>query len=737
MGLLENTLVLGAIIAAIFIFGTLILFSRWYKKATQGQALIRTGVGGLKVSFNGMLVIPVLHRLEVMDISLKSFTLERMEKEGLICKDNMRADIKVTFFIKVNQKEEAVKTVAQSIGTARASDRELLIQLFDAKFSEALKTVGKRFDFEELYSERNKFKSAMLEEIGEELNGYFLEGAAIDYLEQTKIQHLNPENILDSQGIRKITELTAEQHKKTNQLQRDEEKEITRQNVEAKETVLDLERQLADKEANQRKDVASIKARTQSEIEKIEQEERLKAENARIITEEELGKAEERKEKEIIILRKEKEAIEARKTEEVEKERQIAATDREKAVELAQIEKTKNVEQDRRDIQKTIKERIELERETVIEQEKIKDTQAFANAERLKKVAILAAEQKAEEDLVKEIKAAEAHKKSAELRAEQTKLEAIVEREVVDKKAEAKKIMADADAEEAAALGLSEARVMEAKAEALRKQGEAEASIIKQKALAEADGIKATKAAENAAYEEKGKIDVRVLEEKGLAEANVIGIKADSTKKQGLAEAEVLERKGLVEADVMEKKAFAEAKKIEAKAEAMKKLDGVGKEHEEFKLKLEQETQLSLAKINIQKDIAAVQAQAMAEALKASKINIVGGETMFYENIMNAITRGRAFDSLIDSSEALTGLKDAVLNGQSGEGQHNLIERLKGFVSQFGLSANDLKNLTLSALLMRMLSMSPDEETKGLLNGMLNTAKNAGLLDKKASTLLS
>jgi uncharacterized membrane protein YqiK len=718
-------LIFGAITILVLILGILMLYARWFKKPIQGQAFVITTRQGILVKFNGTVVIPILHRLEIMDISLKSFTLERMGKEGLICQDNMRADIKVTFFIKVNKTEEAVKNVAQSIGTARASDRELLIQLFDAKFSEALKTVGKKFDFEDLYSERDKFKKEMLAEIGEELNGYSLEGAAIDFLEQTKLEFLDPSNILDSQGIRKITELTATQHKLTNQIRRDEEKEIKRQDVEARETVLDLEKQNVDKEEKQKEDIASIKARAHSVIAKTQQEELLKSERARIETEEEVQKAEERKQKEVMILNKERLAIEARKTEEVEKERSIAITDREKAVELAQIDKLKSVEQDRRDIQKTIKERIELERETVVEEEKIKDTRAQAEADRIKKVAITAAEQSAEEGLVKEIKAAEARKKAAELKADQDRLEATVEREVVDKKAESKKIMADANAQEAAAIGLSEARVMEAKSAALDKQGQAEANIIRQKALAEAEGIQAKQASENEAYEEKGKIDIKILEERGIVESKIINIKADSVKKQGLAEAEV-----------MEKKALAEAKKIEAKAEAMKKLDGVGREHEEFKLKLEQETQLAMAKINIQKDITESQAKALAEAFKSSKINIVGGETMFYENIMKAITRGQSFDHMIDNSDALSGVKQSLLNGSNGDGKHSIIDKVKDFLGQFGLESNDVKNLTISALLMKMLSMDSDEETKGTLNSLLNSAKKAGVLDKKVNNWL-
>jgi flotillin len=103
--LLEGSILVGAIIVGIFI-GILILFSRFFRKVTQGQAIVRNGIGGTKVSFNGMIVIPVAHQAEYMDISVKRIEIERKANEGLICKDNLRADIKVAFFVRVNKTPE-------------------------------------------------------------------------------------------------------------------------------------------------------------------------------------------------------------------------------------------------------------------------------------------------------------------------------------------------------------------------------------------------------------------------------------------------------------------------------------------------------------------------------------------------------------------------------------------------------------------------------------------------------
>ena len=72
------------------------------------MAMVRTGSGGTKVEFDkGMFSIPVLHMVELMDLSVKTVEIGRMKEEGLICKDNIRADIKVVFFVRVNKRSGA------------------------------------------------------------------------------------------------------------------------------------------------------------------------------------------------------------------------------------------------------------------------------------------------------------------------------------------------------------------------------------------------------------------------------------------------------------------------------------------------------------------------------------------------------------------------------------------------------------------------------------------------------
>ena len=688
--------------AGLILFLVIVYFAiiaMFYKKIPQGQALVRTGFKGTKVATDkGLYVVPVFHRVEIMDISVKKIQIERLGNDGLVCKDNMRADIKVAFFVRVNSEVEFIKKVAQTIGCERASHITTLEELFEAKFSEALKTVGKKFHFTELYEARREFRDEIVDIIGTDLNGYTLEDCAIDYLEQTPVQYLKADNILDAEGIKKITELTAAQNIKANLIKRDEEKVIRKQDVEAREAILELDKQLAEKEEQQKREIANIKAREEAETLKVAEEERLKSESARIVTEEKVQVAEENMQRQIIVAAKNKQRTEAVETERVEKDRMLEATERERIVTLAQIEKEKVVEVEKKNIQDVIRDRVMLEKGVVEEQESMKDIQAFKTADRDKQVKITVAEADAEEALIKTIKAAEAQKEAAKQKAEEINIEAQAQKEASEKEADARKTLAEATAKEEATIGLSEAQVMHAKADAHERQGLVEATIIEKKAKAEAAGILA---------------------------------KAGAIKEEGVAEAEVIKEKALAQAVGNKEIALAEAAGIEEKAEAMKKLDGVGKEHEEFKLRLEKELKVDLAQINIQKDIADAQASVIGEALKAANIDIVGGETMFFDQIVNQITRAKGVDRLVQHSSNIQEVKDAILGSDDVKG--NLLDKVKDFAQQYGISSEDIKNLTIANLLMDLKQRSAGSDDETLFGNLFNLAKGLGLSDKKLS----
>ena len=647
---------IGAGIILLIVIGLALIVMKFYQKVEQGQAMIVNTMKEVpEVTFTGRTVWPIIHKKEFMIISLKTIEIDRRGRDGLICKDNIRADIKVTFFVRVNKTKEDVLKVAQAIGCDRASKQSTIDELFSAKFSEALKTVGKKLEFEELYEERDRFRDAIIEVIGKDLNGYVLEDAAIDYLEQTPVSSLDANNILDAQGIRKITELTTKQHILTNEFERDEETKIKKRDVEARERILELERIEADAEARQQREIATVRSREKAEQEKVESEERLKSEMARIATDQEVMVMEENKMREVEVAANNRQRAVAIEEEKVKKVRELEIVGREREVALQEINKEKDIEVEKKNIADVIRERIAVEKTVAVQEEQIKELRVVEEARRNKQATVIQAEALAEQDLIKEIKAAEARETTAKHRANERISMAEAEREAAGKEADAKIRLAEGIREEQAAPGLAEAKVIEAKAEAQQKQGEAEAVVMASKFKAEAAGA----------------------EEIGMANVRVKEADAQGEEQQAMVAVNIQ----IAEARAIEERYAAEARGLKEKFAALSTMDDKVREHEEYRMGLDMSHVENMKAIEANTGIAEIQAKVLAEALKEANIDIVGGNGDFLEKFMSSLSVGKAVDGAIGKSNILQAAVSKVMNLGSGqkfdkEAVTNLIKKL-------------------------------------------------------------
>jgi uncharacterized membrane protein YqiK len=639
------TVGVGVLLAVLMLvgLGLFLMITRLFRKVEQGKALIISKVRRVDVTFTGAVVLPVLHKAEVMDISVKTIEIERTGHEGLICRDNIRADIRITFFVRVNKTVEDVIKVAQAIGTARASDRETLQELFNAKFSEALKTVGKQLDFVDLYTKREEFRDQIVRVIGTDLNGYSLEDAAIDFLEQTPMNRLDPANILDAQGIRKITELTAIEHVRTNEFQRHEEKEITRQNVDAKETILELQRRQADAEIRQKREIETIRAREEAAISRVQAEERLKAHAAHLRTDEQLGVQRENLAREVAVAEKNRERVIAIESERIEKDRLLEVVARDRATQLAGIAKDKEVEAEKREIADVVRERIAVEKTVAEQEEAIKRLRTVEEAERTRQAVVIQAEAKAQEGLVKDIKAAEAAELAAAHKAREALVLAEARQQAAELDAQAKIRLAEGTMAEAAATGLAAVQVRERDAEAIEKVGRAEATVAAQQARVAADAVR------------------------------------DRLK--------------------------GEAAGLTDKAAAMAALDEASRQHEEYRLRLEADKEIRLAGIDVQRQIAEAQARVLATGLEKANIDIVGGDSVFFDRLMSAIALGKGVDRFVGHSDVAKALAGPWL-----EGSANPVDDLAKLLGS--VNTGDVSNVALSALLLRHLRPNGAEKVE-------------------------
>jgi uncharacterized membrane protein YqiK len=704
-------------IGAVLVLGILVLIARTWRQVDQGRAMIVNKMGSEpKVTFTGAVVLPIINKAEVMDLSVKSIEIARRGKEGLICADNIRADIKVAFFVRVNPTTDDVLKVAKSIGCARASQQSTLEELFAAKFSEALKTVGKKMEFEQLYTERDVFKDQIIRVIGKDLNGYALEDAAIDYLEQTPIETLDPNNVLDALGIKKITAITTGAAIDTNQLKQTERMELGRQNLASDEAVFRFDQQRAEAAAKKDKEIAIATAREENEASRFRLEEEKRTYVERQRAEEQIQMAEQAK------LRAVQVSEQGRIREvEVEKVRVTKAHDleqvtRDREVALGTIEKDKVLEAEKRAIADIIRARVAVDKTVAVEEESIKDLRVDAEAKRHKNATIVGAEAAAQELFIKDIKKAEAEQQVATAHAKKQLILAEAAMEASDKEARAAIRRSEGAQAEHSAEGLAHVRVKEADALAIEKTGLAEARV--RDAQVQVSDREGTVIAEN-------------VRRKAMAEAAGREANAAAIEKTGLAEAVSLREKLLAEvaardadAAVIEKRMRAEAIGLAEKAQAMKALEGAGREHEEFRIRLAADREIALEQIKARIAMAEQQAKVMGAAMGKADIKIVGGDGQFFDRFVNAVSLGSSIDGVLDSSAVLRkAVSPSLENGR-------LLQDVKDVVASIGGASEEVKNLTVTGLLGNLM-LRADDTTKPKLQSLLDQAKKLGVQDTK------
>ena len=677
-------------VGGVLLLGILVLVARTWRQVHQGQAMIVNKMGSEpKVTFTGAIVLPIVNKAEVMDLSVKTIEVARKGKEGLICADNIRADIKVTFFVSINKTVDDVLRVAQTIGCVRASQQATLEELFSAKFSEALKTVGKNMEFEQLYTQRQDFKNNIKKVIGEDLNGYVLDDCAIDYLEQTPIEMLDPQNVLDALGIRKITDITSSAAIDTNQLKQKQKMEIGKQDLTAQEAMYRFEQAQAEAEAKMQKEIAVAKAREQNEAQRFTLEEEKRTHVERQKADEQVQMAEQAKLRSVQVSEQGRiREVEVEKVR-VQKAHDLEEVGRNKEVSLNQIEMNKQVETEKRSIADIIRARVAVDKTVAVEEEAIKDLRVDAEVKRKKNVTIVTAEAEAQGVFIKDIKQAEAEQQVATAHAKKQIILADAAMEASDKEARAAIRRSEGAQAEAAAEGLAHVRVKEADALAIEKVGLAESRV---------------RDAQVAVTDREGTVIAENVRRKLMAEAQGHEAEAAAIEKTGLANAVSLREKLLAEvtakgaeAEVIQKRMLAEATGLAEKAKSMSLLQGGAREHEEYRLKLDTERVVALEQIKARVQMAEQQAKVLGETMGHADIKIVGGDGQFFDKFIRAVSLGSSIDGIFDSSDVIRKAVDGKLHTTSGG--KSATETLSGVLGNLMIKADDSTKLKLKSLL--------------------------------------
>ncbi len=145
-----------------------------------------------------------------------------------------------------------------------------------------------------------------------------------------------------------------------------------------------------------------------------------------------------------------------------------------------------------------------------------------------------------------------------------------------------------------------------------------------------------------------------------------------------------------------------------------------------YRLRLEAEKDIRLTELDVQRQVAEAQATVLATGLENADIDIVGGESVFFDRLVGAIALGKGVDGFVRHSETAQALAGPWLDGTTSFTDD--LSRVLGSVT-----TADVQNLTVSALLMKL--MKTGTANTGQFQQLLDKASELGLADTSLAAL--
>ena len=402
------------------------LLARLYRRASKETAFVRTGLGGERVVMNGgALVFPVFH--ETMPVNMNTLVLPvvRRDNEALITLDRLRIDVKAEFYVRVRPDAAAIAMAAQTLGQ-RTMQPELLKDLVEGKFVDALRSVAAGMTMNELHEQRADFVQKVQQVSSNDLamNGLELESVSLTGLDQTSIEHFNANNAFDAEGLTKLTEQIEARKKLRNDIEQDTRVQMETKNLEASQKSFEIARDQEYARLEQEREVEVRRAAQAAEIAREQAERNREAEVARIQA---------------------KKQVDAQQ---IEADRLVeeARIDQQRALEIARQEQQIAVQNKSREESQAKAEADDARAKAVEAEERVATARESEIAERQKKIELIEAAKQAERDAIGVKVQAEAEKDAAANRAEALKLEAQGEAEAEKLRAEAAAVRFEVEA---------------------------------------------------------------------------------------------------------------------------------------------------------------------------------------------------------------------------------------------------------------------------------------------------
>ncbi len=376
------------VIAAFFLI-MFLTYKALYKKAPADAALVISGGKSKSVVFGGKIVNPLTKETQLVSLNTMQLLVQRTGPDALITKDSLRVDIEAQFYVKIEPNEQDVLNAVASLGD-KTLEPDNVKSLLEGKLVGILRSVAATMELQELHEKRQDFSDQVRESCKDDLeqNGFQLESVAVTNLDQTPLDQLDENNRFDVVAIQTINQEVQERQTRTerikheNRVKQEEDKLkadlAIKQQEEATQTEsLEVEKRLAFAQEMQRKEVATNKAEQERVVKEAELRQQQALEEARIRQEEAVESSQ----------IQQKQRIE---TARIDQEQQVqeAGIEQKRALETARVSQEQEVQSIEIERDQAI-EQARIEQERTVEESRVRQQQAIEEANIVRRIALI------------------------------------------------------------------------------------------------------------------------------------------------------------------------------------------------------------------------------------------------------------------------------------------------------------------------------------------------------------
>jgi uncharacterized membrane protein YqiK len=372
-------IVIGLIVSAVVAAAVVLLYGKVYRRATKETAFVRTGQGGQRVVIDGgAFVIPFLHEVTPVSLNVVRIPIARVRDQAVSTRDRMRIDIEAEFFVRVIQERAAVAAAASTLGS-RTVEHAQLADLLSGKFIGALRSSASEMTLDEIHEKRSELIDRVAQRAADALaqNGLELEAVAITDLDQTSLEHFDPANRFDAEGMTQLIEAIESRRQLRNDIEQTAMLAIRTRNLEVERETLRLEEASESARLAQEQALERQRAGQRMEIARNRIEQEMQAEAKRIESEQALRERE-------IVRQRVLESSEIRAREEVE----LARLAYEKALEKSRVAREaelrqQQIHQTHETAASELAANEDIERARIVSQRQLREARIIAEEEML------------------------------------------------------------------------------------------------------------------------------------------------------------------------------------------------------------------------------------------------------------------------------------------------------------------------------------------------------------------